>query len=111
MTLDPHIDVHLTDDTVEFAFTVENTGSEYVELEFRSGQTADIVVYADGEEVWRWSDDRMFTQAIQTETIEPGESCAREMVWDDPEPGEYTAEASLEATNESIEEETTFEVP
>ena len=96
---------------VEFRFSVENENTEPVELEFRSGQVADVVVYEGDEEVWRYSDGRMFTQAIQREQLSPGESFAYEMTWEDPEEGDFTAEASLAATNVDLTTTASFSVP
>jgi len=110
------------DDGVTFVFTVENTGQESVELTFRNGMTADVAVFADtagddpdalpGDDapVWRWSDGRMFTQALRTETLAPGESLTEELVWPDPSAGTYTAEATLEASEAEIGERATFDV-
>lgn len=111
MSLDGRLDVVVTDDTVEFSFTVQTTGTEPVALEFRSGKIADVAVTADGAEVWRWSADRLFTQSVRTEKLAPGESFTREMTWADPSPGEYTATATLEAANATLEERASFEVP
>lgn len=98
------------DDAVEFEFTVTNTGTEPRELEFRSGQVADIVVRSGDDEAWRWSDGRMFTQALQTEMLPPGESLVFEGSWADPVRGTYEAVAALEATNANVEARAEFEV-
>jgi archaellum component FlaG (FlaF/FlaG flagellin family) len=111
MSLDGHLAVDVTDGAVAFAFTVENVGTEPIELEFRSGKVADVAVYNDGVEIWRWSEGRMFTQAIQTETLDPGELLSREVAWDDPRSGAYTAVASLEATTTVLVERIAFAVP
>jgi hypothetical protein len=124
MTLDARLDVSVDDD-VSFTLTVTNPTTEHVELTFRNGQTADVVVRADGvgdeagvgagdgelhDVVWRWSDGRMFTQAIRTETLAPGEQAREEMTWEDPAPGSYTAVATLEANDASAHAENEFEV-
>jgi hypothetical protein len=98
MTLDGHLEWAVVGDGVEFTFTVENASTEPVDLAFQSGKVADVAVYEDGAEVWRWSEGRLFTQALETMTLAPGESFAREMTWENPPPGEYTAEASLDAS-------------
>ncbi|MFB6302999.1 MAG: BsuPI-related putative proteinase inhibitor [Haloferacaceae archaeon] len=110
MSLDGRLDVTVTETAVEFAFSVTNAGTEPVDIEFRSGQVADVVVGGDGDEVWRWSDDEMFTQAIRTETLAPGESLRHEARWEGPPAGEYVAEASLEAVNASLTKRERFEV-
>ncbi len=59
--------------TVWWAFDVQNTGSEPVILTFSSGQRADIVLSQDGEEKYRWSAGKAFTEAIETFTGAPGQ--------------------------------------
>lgn len=93
---------------VEFAFTVTNASPEAVTLSFPSGQVVDVAVLDDGKELWRWSDDRVFTQAIGSETLEPGESFVASVTWEDPRPGTYTAVASLAAENYELEARTEF---
>lgn len=87
-------------ETVTFTFTVENTGESGVDLQFRSGKRADVVVVdADTDEtVWRWSEGRMFTQALTQDTLPAGESRTIDLEWPDPAPGEYVAETELTAT-------------
>lgn len=96
-------------DAVTFSYEVTNAGSEPVELTFRSGKQADVVVLDGEQEVWRWSDGRMFTQAIREYTMEPGETITQEFTWDEPEPGEYEARAML-ATETAAEATTTFNI-
>lgn len=109
MELDGQL-VVATDHDVEFRFTVTNTGTDSVELAFASGFVADFAVHRDDDEVWRWSDGRMFTQALQTETIAPGETFTHTGTWKDPKPGAYEAVATLEATNVDLEARTAFDV-
>lgn len=97
-------------DTVALEFRVTNAGDRPVELEFRSGQPAEFVVTSDGEEVWRWSNGRMFTQALWSETVAPGDSVTYDGRWDDPAPGEYEAIATLEAANADVEARSRFTV-
>lgn len=109
MPLDGRLDV-IVDEGVEFAFTVINTGSEPVDLEFRSGQVADFTVSEDNSVVWQWSEDKMFTQALQSETIAPDESVTYSGLWPDPDPGSYTVIATLEAVNASVDATAEFSV-
>mgnify|MGYP000613313990 CR=1 FL=1 len=121
MTLDARLDVRVEDD-VTFALTVTNPTPENVDLTFRDGQTADVIVRSeDGnanrgeirgghDVVWRWSDGRAFTQAIRSQRLEPGEQAREEMVWEDPRPGTYTAVATLSADGTSAHAESAFEV-
>jgi hypothetical protein len=113
VSLDAHLDVAPTPDAVEFTCTVENAGVESVDLEFRNGMTADVAVFPESETdeaVWRWSDGRMFTQALRTVTLAPGESLTEALTWPDPSPGSYTAEASLAAADVEAVARATFDV-
>ena len=104
-TLDPTVD-----DDVEFVFHVVNTGTDPIELTFRSGLTADLTVYdADGETVWQWSEGRMFTQAVERATLDPGEAFEQQFRWNEPPDGTYTAVATLEAET-TVEAQTTVSV-
>lgn len=110
MTLNGTLDATVDGD-VEFTFTVTNTGPNPVELSFRSGKRADVAVTdAGGEEVWRWSQGRMFTQAISTVELTPGETLDRSFTWSDPPAGDYEAEGTLAATNQSAPAATTLSV-
>jgi hypothetical protein len=52
--------------------TLRNPTEHEVALAFSSGRTHDaIVVAADGRELWRWSDGRMFTQALSEVQLAP----------------------------------------
>lgn len=109
MSFEGDLDV-TADDGIEFTLTVTNIDSESRRLEFRSGQIADFAVFDGDEEVWRWSDGRMFTQALQAETLEPGESLVQTGTWSNPASGTYVIVATLEASNADIEARTEFEV-
>jgi len=93
-TLDATVDGDVT-----FRFTVRNNGTSPVALNFRTGQRADVVVTdaETGDEVWQWSRGQMFTQALATEELAPGETLERTLTWSDPPTGSYDAEGSLAA--------------
>ena len=101
-----------------FVLSVTNATTEHVELTFRNGQTADVVVRAIdaveggvGDPVWRFGDGRAFTEALRAETLAPGEEAREEMVWEDPVPGSYVAVAALSADGASVHAENEFDVP
>lgn len=61
-------------DSVEAYITLTNQTSEPIELTFNSGQLFDIYLYDSNDNlVNQWSSGRMFTQAFQTITLEPGQ--------------------------------------
>lgn len=98
------------DGAVTFHFTVRNAADEPVELTFRDAGRADFAVLEDGEEVWRWSDGRMFAQVLRTVELEPDEETTIEESWPDPRPGEYTAAATLRVREADVSAETSFSV-
>ena len=110
MDLEATLDTEINDD-VEFVLHVVNTGTAAVELTFPTGQIADVSVYLENEDdpVWTWSEDRSFTQAIETRTLEAGAAIEQVFEWVDPPPGAYRAEARLEA-DRAVEAETTLRV-
>ncbi|MDS0474312.1 BsuPI-related putative proteinase inhibitor [Natrinema sp. 1APR25-10V2] len=112
MTLDGSLETAGDDarDAVLFVFTVTNAGSEPVELRFSDACKAEFVVIDSDEEVWRFSEGRMFAQVLESETIAPGESTTYEAEWSDPEPGTYEAVADLRAQDETCEAQTALSI-
>src|SRR5688500_16048371 len=67
--LTPSLDVDL-EDGVRFEFQVVNEGKKKLEIDFASGRTHDLVVLDSlGREVWRWSEGRLFTQAMVSKVL------------------------------------------
>jgi hypothetical protein len=97
-------------DGVRFRFTVVNAGDTPVELTFRDACKVDYAVYEDGEEVWRYSDGRVFAQVLSTADLQPGETAAFEETWPEPSPGDYTAEATLRVRERDVGARTPFSV-
>ncbi|MFQ3319627.1 MAG: hypothetical protein ACI8UR_002302 [Natronomonas sp.] len=97
-------------DGVTFQFTVVNGGDTSVELTFRDACTADFAVYEDDEAVWRYSDGRAFAQVLTSADLQPGETATFEETWPNPEPGDYTAEATLRVRERDITARTPFSV-
>ncbi|WP_321169090.1 BsuPI-related putative proteinase inhibitor [Halorubrum sp. CBA1125] len=56
---------------------------------------------AERDPVWRYGADRLFTQALGTEALAPGERVVYEATWRDPSPGTYRIVGTLhgEATD------------
>jgi hypothetical protein len=109
--IDAHLNVAADHDSVEFTLAVTNADKEPVDLEFQSGKELDIAIYEDGVKVWDWSEGRMFTQAVETQTLASGETLIYEANWDTPSRGSYTAKVCLAATNVTLVERESFEVP
>ncbi len=98
---------------VAIALHVTNNGARSMELTFPNGQTHDFVVLDSiGREVWRWSNGRMFTQALQNHVLDGNETMTYEASWSPPRtPGRYTAVASLMSENHPVERRVEFAVP
>lgn len=110
MTLEGTLDVTIADGTPTFALTVENTGSEPVTFQFMTGCSADFAVEAGGTEVWRLTENRMFTQVISSETLDPGQQRSYEASGDSLDPGQYTAVGELAANTHDCTARTDFSV-
>lgn len=100
MSLDCSLDASTSAGSVSFTFTVENAGSNPVELNFSSAQTHDVTVFHGDTEVWRLSEGQMFAQMMASETLDGGESVTYGGTWEDPSPGEYEAVAELATRGE-----------
>ncbi|MGH2686455.1 MAG: BsuPI-related putative proteinase inhibitor [Actinomycetota bacterium] len=84
---------------VTWVLTVTNGGEGEVELVFASGQDGDVILARDGEEVYRWSGEMVFTQALRCQALPPGATATYELP--QPvlvvDPGDYQLRASLAA--------------
>jgi len=92
--------------SLSITVTVENTGSEPVELTFPDGQTVEVVARADGEERFRYGEGMVFTQAVRTEVLSPGERVVETVEWDDPDTDADTVAAWLCANEVDCRAET-----
>ena len=97
-------------DGVTFDLSVVNAGSTPIELTFRDACRADFAVYRDGDEMWRYSDGRGFAQSRTEASLQPGEAATFGGTGPDPEPGDYTAEATLRVSERSVSVRTPFSV-
>lgn len=101
-------------DTVLFALRVTNPHDAPVPVVFPTGQTYDFAVRdAAGREVWRWSAERGFTQAVQTRPIAPAATWEFGERWVRPAglTGELTATGRLTSTSHPVEHTSAFRVP
>jgi len=97
---------------VRFDFRVANAGRGKVEVRFPNGQTHDIAVLDSlGQEVWRWSAGRLFTQALQNRVLHTNDTLAFDERWSAAPPGRYVAVATLASRNFPIEQRAEFVVP
>ncbi|HEX2211445.1 MAG TPA: BsuPI-related putative proteinase inhibitor [Longimicrobium sp.] len=104
-----------TGDTVALSLQVTNTTGGPVTFTFPSGQTFDFVVRPAGAEgeLWRWSADKGFTQAVQTLTLGPGETWTFGARWTPPPGarGQFTAAGRLVSSDRPVETAATFTLP
>jgi hypothetical protein len=109
----PSLQASAVGDTVFFVLQVTNTSTEPVELHYRSGQSYEFVVLQGEREMWRWSADQMFTQALRHERLEPGATLRFEEAWQPPAGlrGELVAVGQLTASNRPVEQRANFRLP
>ena len=98
---------------VSLAFHATNRDTRRVELVFPSGQTHDFAILdASGREVWRWSKDRLFTQALQNRVLEPSETLTYEERWTPGDlRGTFVAVATLRSSSHPLETRVEFTLP
>jgi hypothetical protein len=107
------VQVEVGGNTVRLVLHVTNPTNQPVALEFSSGQRYDFAIRtAAGQDVWTWSADKSFIQALGTETVASGGTLNYSEVW---EPGNrrgsFVAIARLTSTNHAIREEAAFQIP
>ncbi|MGG3573344.1 BsuPI-related putative proteinase inhibitor [Bacillus gobiensis] len=90
---------------VEFIMALKNNRNEDVEFTFNTGQRFELVVYDEkGEQKYRYSKGKMFTQAFQSIVLKPSEVYEFTDVWktENLEPGEYKATVTFLGKSESV---------
>lgn len=107
------LQVSRSGDQVTFHLQLMNTAATPVELTFPTGQSADFIVRQGNDRIWRWSDDQMFTQAVRTEVLEPGDSRSYEAQWQPSAGlrGEFVAVGALTDTQYRVEQAAQFSLP
>jgi len=98
---------------LRFTLSVKNNTTKMLELRFPDGQTHDFVVkdFA-GKVIWRWSEGRMFTSAMRSETLKGKGETAFEESWNiEGQHGAFTAVAILKSNNFPVETSVQFMLP
>ncbi|MCH7999879.1 MAG: hypothetical protein IIA91_10410 [Chloroflexi bacterium] len=68
---------------VSMTLTLTNCADNPARLFYPDGQRYEFIAEDEqGQEVWRWSFEKAFTQAVGEETIGPGETVAYSEVWE-----------------------------
>ena len=98
---------------VQFTLHVTNLHDRALELRFPTGQTHEFVVTdSAGREIWRSSQGRLYTQALQNRLLDSRETLSFADRWDGAgRVGRFTAVARLASTNHPVEERVDFVLP
>ncbi|MBO9129683.1 BsuPI-related putative proteinase inhibitor [Bacillus sp. 165] len=84
-----HGEAQVQENQVHFTLSLENTGENPAYLQFSSGHQFEIVVSEQGKgEIYRYSNGKMFTQALIDLPVEPGET----KIWEDTWKGQLEPE-------------------
>jgi hypothetical protein len=91
---------------IKFNMSLKNQSERSVEFQFSTGQKFELVVYdSDHKERYRYSKDKMFTQAFQNLTLEPGETYDFTDEWKEvPEPGTYEVKVTFKGKAENLKQ-------
>lgn len=118
--LDTSLSATVSDDEIRLELTVTNLGGDPVSLTFPTGQRAEFTAFDVATDVnsdvhgdavaWRYGEDRLFTQAFGTETLEPAASATYEATWSNPPSGTYRIVGEVVADTVSETDETTVVV-
>jgi hypothetical protein len=100
-------------ESLKFALRVVNNTTKMVEIHFPDGQTHDFIVKdSTDKEVWRWSEGRMFTQAMRSKTLKGKDQTVFEEIWETKgQHGSFTAVAILRSQNFPVETSVQFALP
>jgi hypothetical protein len=83
--------------SVRFTLRLTNVTGKTEQLTFPTGQRYDFWVMDGDEEVWRWSDDRVFTQAITKSSIDTQGTLVLSENWTPDRSGDFEAFGELAA--------------
>jgi hypothetical protein len=106
------VEVEVRGDSVQMVLHVTNPTDRPVVLEFSSGQRYDFAVRSGtGQDVWRWSADKSFLQALGSETIPAGGTVDYSEWWAaGNRTGSFVAIAELTSTRHRIQEQAAFQL-
>jgi hypothetical protein len=85
---------------VRLSLSKTNVTGTPVTITYRSSQRYDFIVTRAGREIWRWSEGRFFTFALERITVGPGQRLLHVQIWNQTtnqgvpvNPGVYTVTA------------------
>lgn len=82
---------------VRMTLRLVNNGGRIERLRFPSAKKYDFWVTRNDEEVWRWSDDRVFTQAQEQQEIGPQSGISFAESWKAESVGDYVVHGTVTA--------------
>lgn len=97
-----HTEASLEDGLLTVQMELVNETGEMKHLTFRSGQRYNVLIHdADGNKQFDYAEGMMFTQAIEEEELESGDSLSYEVEWEAEGEGpfEVTAEITVSEIN------------
>lgn len=110
------VDAFSQGEAVHMQLSLKNNAASERTLNFSSSQQYDLEVRdAEGEQVWRWSDDRAFLQMLTELSLAPNQTHKVEEVWDQSSssgaavpPGRYTVKGYFLGVDEKPAETLTI---
>jgi hypothetical protein len=91
-----HTEASLEDGLLTVRLELVNETAERKQLTFRSGQRYNVVIHdAEGNKQFDYAEGMMFTQAIEEEELESGESLSYELEWEAEGEGPYEVTAEI----------------
>lgn len=104
-----HVMVDTSKGKVGFVIEVTNESPKRTELTFSSGKSHEFIVLdSTGQEVWRWSKGRLFTQTMQARLLEAYDSAIFRELWSPEKPGHYTLIAELYSEDHPVRQNVDF---
>lgn len=83
--------------SVRLTLRLTNLSGTETRLTFPTSQQYDFWVMRGGSEVWRWSDERVFSQAVERRTIGAQQTINLSEPWVADDPGAYVVHGELKA--------------
>lgn len=82
---------------VRLVLRLTNLSGTSTKLTFPTSQQYDFWVVRGNDEVWRWSEDQVFTQGLETRTIDPQQAVTLSELWVPQRSGSYVVHGEVKA--------------
>ena len=73
--------IYQSEEPIVITLTLANKGLKPMEITFPSAQKYDFIVKKDKEEIWRWSQDKMFAMMLTKLVLQPNQSFTYKEIW------------------------------